>query len=89
MDASHLLRFVLAATAEGINDLTVVHDSFGYLATRAVRCGQLIRNTLALMYLRQDHISDLRDRNGLILNSVPQPGNLDPLAPQDAEYNWM
>jgi DNA-directed RNA polymerase len=89
MDAAHLIRVVLAATNEGINDLTVVHDSFGCLATRAKRYGQIIRRELVLMYCCQDHISDLRDRNGLMLNNVPQPGNLDPLAPQDAEYNWM
>jgi DNA-directed RNA polymerase len=89
LDGSHLVRVVLAATSEGINDLTVVHDSFGCLATRAQRLGQIIRRELVLMYLRQDHISDLRDRNGLILNDVPQPGNLDPVDVQDAEYCWM
>jgi DNA-dependent RNA polymerase len=89
LDASHLIRVVPAARAEGISDVTVVHDSFGCLATQAVRFGRIIRRELVMMYLCQDHISDLRDRNHLILNDAPQPGSLDPLAPQDAEYPWM
>lgn len=83
LDASHLVRVVLAAALEGIGCLTI-HDCFSCLAPNAARFSAIIRREMAMLYARQDILAALGDF-GL---ERPPYGKLDPLGVQDAEYTF-
>jgi DNA-directed RNA polymerase len=91
LDASHLIRTVLAANSEGIRDVLTVHDSLACLAPHARRFGQLIRRDMAMLYAVGDPLAALRAANVDDPNLYPLPprGNLDPLGIQNAEYFFM
>jgi DNA-directed RNA polymerase len=90
MDASHLIRVVNAAAEEDINVVTV-HDSFSCLAPDAERFNKIIRTQLCMLYLRQNHLISLRDRNGIDpdLFQPPENGTLNPIAVQNAANCWL
>ena len=81
LDASHLVRVVLASNADNINNIVTVHDCFACLAPHAVRFNQIIRRELALMYSTYDPIRALGG-GGIAL------GDLDPLGVQFGELSW-
>jgi hypothetical protein len=90
LDASHLILSVNAAVSDGITDIVTVHDSFSCLAPHAQRFNQIIRRELGLMYHCHHPLRQLRDGNIRNADALPLPdyGDLDPLAVQDAEYPW-
>jgi DNA-directed RNA polymerase len=78
LDASHLVKIVNAANAEGINNILTVHDSFSCLATQATRFNQIIREQLVLMY-ENNPLADLHARNAVgTALTLPDLGDLDP-----------
>jgi DNA-directed RNA polymerase len=91
LDATHLIRTVLAANSEGIRDILTVHDSMACLAPHARHFGQLIRRELATLYIVGDPLAALRNANVDDPNILPLPmrGNLDPYEVQNAEYPFM
>jgi DNA-directed RNA polymerase len=91
LDAAHLVRTVLAANSEGIRDILPVHDSYSCLSPFARRFGQLTRREMATLYIVGDPLAALRDANVDDPNIFPLPerGNLDPDAVQNAEYPFM
>jgi DNA-directed RNA polymerase len=84
MDASHLIRVVNAAAAQGITSLATVHDSFGCLAPQANKLHRIIRHELAELY-SGDVLADLRDAAGST-EPLPPKGNLDPRSVLNSEY---
>jgi DNA-directed RNA polymerase len=91
LDATHLIRTVLAANDEGIHDILPVHDSMACLAPHARRFGQIIRREMALLYIVGDPLKALRDANVDDPNLLPLPprGDLKPYEVQNAEYPFM
>jgi hypothetical protein len=88
MDASHLVRSVNAASADGIQALTI-HDCFGSLAPDVMRFAQIRRTELAHMYKFYCPLTRLRDENiPTGTNHMPPPvfGDLDVLAVIFSEY---
>jgi DNA-directed RNA polymerase len=81
LDASHLIRVVLAANGENISDILTVHDSYACLAPHAVRFNQIIRIELAKMYKTYDPIRALGGGDIAL-------GDLDPLEVQFGELSW-
>jgi DNA-directed RNA polymerase len=59
LDASHLALVANAAVAEGITSIATVHDSFGCLASRATRFGQIIREQFVRMYTEHDVLAEV------------------------------
>jgi DNA-directed RNA polymerase len=53
-DAAHLMRTVLKAKSEGIEDYMLIHDSFGAHAGHAERWFQIIREAFVEMYTEHD-----------------------------------
>jgi DNA-directed RNA polymerase len=89
LDASHLIRTVNFAAAEGIISTVPVHDSFSCMAPQAQRYNQIIRRELAMMYRSYDALGRLRSANaGNNFKAPPDYGDLDPFDVQNAEYPW-
>jgi DNA-directed RNA polymerase len=82
-DASHLVRVINAAVAEGITSIAPVHDAFACLAPQAREFTGAIRTELAEMYIGVPG-KELRLLRGYNRNHVdnlpmpPDPGTLDP-----------
>jgi hypothetical protein len=87
MDASHLIRIALAASAAGI-DLTTNHDSFGCLAADAADLNRIIRREFFLLHrfgwLARLHMQN--DPDG----PAPPHGDwkIEDEDPNGAEYSW-
>jgi hypothetical protein len=77
LDAAHLVRVVNAAVSDGITDIVAVHDSFGCLASQARRLHYLIRRELLLLYVNQDHLGALGNRNADEFPPPPPISDLD------------
>lgn len=58
LDATHLRVAVLQAHSEGIEDVALVHDSFGTHAADTGRFFAILREALVSMYVEQDVIAD-------------------------------
>lgn len=92
MDATHLVRVVNRAFAEGITNLVTVHDCYACLAPQAKQLRRIIREEMASLYAA-DHLADLvghnlpnvrvRDRSRV---KLPDYGSLDPSQVINAEY---
>lgn len=91
LDATHLIRTVLAANSEGIRDILTVHDCFACLAPHARRFGQIARREFAALYIVGDPLAAVRDANVDDPKLLPLPprGNLNPHDVQNAEYPIM
>lgn len=85
MDAAHLMMVVNAASAEGITQQALVHDSFGCLAADAGRYNEIIREQFVRLYTEHDVLSDIRNQalkeisvaNAHRIPEVPPNGTLD------------
>ncbi len=86
MDACHMQRVILAATAKGIMNFEMVHDSFGTDLANAALLFQIIREEFVALYEGQDHLqafldglSDLLDEKTkkALEESKPSFGKLD------------
>jgi DNA-directed RNA polymerase len=92
MDATHLQMVVLAAKAEGINSIALVHDSFGCLPNDAPKFREIIKRTFVDLYTNNDVLQDILDRaydtleNTHKLTPVPHKGSLDLSLVMQAEY---
>src|SRR5262245_32961270 len=50
LDASHAIRTINDAVANGINNIALVHDSFACLAPGATRLHQILRSKFVALY---------------------------------------
>jgi DNA-directed RNA polymerase len=91
LDASHLIRSVLAARESGITDILTVHDCFAVRAGDAARFLDILHRELFLMYVHQDWLGRLRAKNGIEGLPPPEYGDLDlegALDTLDNEYSF-
>ena len=95
LDAAHLCLTVNAAVREGINNLALVHDSFGCLAPQAPRFRQIIREQFVLMYDQHDVLAEVLDaaKRDLTVHDprrlpegIPEKGPLNLMEVLNAEY---
>lgn len=85
LDAAHLHKVVLKATAEGIEDVLLIHDSFSCHPNDMPRFVQIVRETFVEMYQQHDPIGDLYEFARTVLSAKglkelkqpPQRGTLD------------
>jgi DNA-directed RNA polymerase len=63
LDASHLMMTVNGLVEEGINDVALVHDSFGVHAPNAVRLGRILREQFVRLYTEFDPLNDILASN--------------------------
>jgi DNA-directed RNA polymerase, mitochondrial len=82
LDASHLIRVVIAAVRAGIISLAVVHDSFGCLAPQVTRLHTIIREEMAKLY-SGDVLAELQAAAESTLQ-LPEMGSLNP---KDVQYS--
>lgn len=94
LDAAHLMLTINAASAEGIDDVAVIHDSFGTHAADTDRLSRILRETFVQMYetnplaqfrdelLKQIDDSELRAE----VPHLPTMGELDLKAVLNATY---
>jgi len=61
LDASHLIRTVNAAVAEGITSIAAVHDSYACLACDASRFNDIIRLEFVRMYEEFNVLEEICD----------------------------
>lgn len=87
LDASHLIRTVLAAREAGIENLVTVHDSFACLAADAPDLLRIIKRELYLLYYQNNWLGLLCARN-VPGGTMPQMGDLDIEEILNAEYPW-
>jgi DNA-directed RNA polymerase, mitochondrial len=59
LDACHLHKVVLACKDEGINDLALVHDSFGCLAADADDMRRILKEQFYDLYENNDVLADI------------------------------
>jgi DNA-directed RNA polymerase len=76
MDATHMRRIALAAQAEGITDLAMIHDDYGTHAANAARLYDIIREEFLRMYEDHNPLADLVSQYP-DLPPPPEPGSLD------------
>lgn len=93
MDAAHLMLAVLEAKRQGINDMALVHDSFGCHAADAERFRMSIKTTFRDMYLQHDVLAailvettDRIETSHDRLPELPEYGTLDIAAITGADY---
>ena len=85
LDATHLVRTVNAAVAEGITSVATVHDLFSAPAPQVKRFRQIIGTQMMLLYLVG--IKETRMLENLLAAALaPLRGKLDLWAVQDAEF---
>jgi DNA-directed RNA polymerase len=84
LDACHLMMVVLAAHDEGIEDVALVHDSFGCHPNRAARFRDIIRETFWSLYKENDVLFDIwRESHGQLQSNWHK---MPPL-PHKGDYN--
>jgi DNA-directed RNA polymerase len=84
LDASHLIRTVLAA---GIENLVTVHDSFACLAADAPDLLRIVKRQLFLLYYQDNWLGRLCERN-IPDGTMPPMGDLNIEEILNAEYPW-
>ncbi len=81
LDASHMMRTIARAHAEGIRSFCMIHDSYGTHAGNAAALANFLREEFVSMYLETDVLADLREnlqsQCGEELPDLPAKGNLD------------
>lgn len=93
LDAAHLQSVVLAANAEGITDLAVIHDSFGCHAAFAGDLSRILRETFVEQYtpnrlemFRDELAEQLPPELAEKLPPLPPLGALDLTQVLDSHY---
>lgn len=93
MDACHLMMVVLEAKQQGINNVALVHDSFGCLPNDAARFRQLIKETFVKLYTENNPLEQIKQENcvhlvthGYRLPDLPTKGSLQIEEVLHAEY---
>jgi DNA-directed RNA polymerase len=92
LDASHLMFTVNALRDQGVNDVALVHDSFGVLAPNAVCLGKVLRQEFVRLYTEFDPLNDILASNVDRMDTpqrLPSPvkkGPLDLKEILNAEY---
>ncbi len=94
LDAAHLMLTINAASLEGIDDVAVIHDSFGTHAADTDRLSEILRETFVRMYEAdplahfRDELLDQIDDEDLQAQLLPLPplGELDLKAVLEATY---
>lgn len=95
LDAAHLMLTVIAAQKAGINNLAVIHDSFGTHAADTDRLSAILRETFVAMYegdplaaFRAELVEQLKPHDEVIaaLPPLPAMGKLDLRAVLNSTY---
>jgi DNA-directed RNA polymerase, mitochondrial len=96
LDACAMTRTVNVCSEDGIEDLAMIHDSFGTHSPNMYRLGRILREQFVEMYLDHDVLQELRDHAIKILEplgvkpedipEVPLKGSLDILQVLDSVY---
>lgn len=81
LDASHMMRTVLAAHAEGIDSFACIHDDYGTHAADTARFFQIIREQFVKMYTEHDPLAEFKQEQeealGVKLPDLPARGSLN------------
>jgi DNA-directed RNA polymerase, mitochondrial len=85
MDASHLILTINACKKEGIDDFSMIHDSFGCHACDVPKLNRILRETFVEMYSTDNlktFIEEVKsqcpnDTLSSMIPDVPTMGNLD------------
>lgn len=95
LDACHLMMVVLAAKTEGINNVALVHDSFGCLPNEASKFRRIIKDQFVKMYAENNVLQDILDENSRHLETnhyrlpdIPKKGLLDLDLVKKSEYSF-
>jgi DNA-directed RNA polymerase len=73
LDAAHLMMTVNTLKEEGIENVALVHDSFGVHCTNSVVLGQILRQEFVRLYTEFDPLNDILASN---LDRVDNPSRL-------------
>lgn len=94
-DATHLMMVVLAAKEENINNIALVHDSFGCLPNDVSKFREIIKRTFVELYETHDVLQDIWQENNAHLEThnyrmptIPKRGKLDVQEVLKAEYSF-
>jgi DNA-directed RNA polymerase len=81
LDASHLMKTIVACHAQGIRSFSMIHDSYGTHAGNAWAMAQILREKFVQMY---QHVctlgnfkTELEQQINADLPAIPPKGNLD------------
>lgn len=89
LDASILHRVVARCKHEGINSVSMIHDSYGCHADHAPRLAGIIREVVAEMFSRdllKEFADQVQEQVTTELPDLPAYGNLDPNCVLESEY---
>ncbi len=76
MDATHMRMIALAAEAEGITDMAMIHDDYGTHAANADRFFHILREQFFRLYTENDPLAALHNQHPG-LSDPPSKGSLD------------
>lgn len=81
LDASHMMRTITAAAAEGIECFACIHDDYGTHAADTERFFQIIREQFVKMYTEHDPLAEFKQEQeetlGVELPDLPDRGDLN------------
>jgi DNA-directed RNA polymerase len=93
MDAAHMMSTVNMCMVNDIEDLAMVHDSFGTHACNCTSLYNILRYTFVKQYsvdrlelFREQILEQLPDELGVKIPPVPQKGKLDISTVMESEY---
>jgi DNA-directed RNA polymerase len=91
LDAAHLVRTVVAAANEGIDQMCVIHDSFACTPGNAGRLNRIVREEFVRMYEEHDVLAEfkasiLSQFPGIVLPDPPEKGTLDLSGVLNSQY---
>lgn len=96
LDACAMTRTVNVCAEDGIEDLAMIHDSFGTHSKNMYKLGRILREQFCEMYLENDVLEQLRDHaiEKLVplgvkeddIPTTPEKGTLDILEVLDSTY---
>jgi DNA-directed RNA polymerase len=85
LDASHLIFSVNRAVAEGITQLTTVHDAFGTTPARTARLAVILREEFARLYSADQFAPLIAAARAAQVQIAPSPPREDSLKLADIE----
>lgn len=77
MDAAHMCLTTLAAKAEGIDSLAMIHDDYGTHAADTERLFNIIREQFVSMYENNDPLELFKEMYNELLPQTPSKGDFD------------
>jgi DNA-directed RNA polymerase len=90
MDAAHLCLTIIEASTSGVQNLAVVHDSYGTYASDTPALARALRVAFCSMYTNHDVLAewkaDQERRTGIVLPDLPSKGSLDISQVLDSKY---